>query len=200
MPLGGPPAFDDHDSKRAWRRHLTYAYINLGSSLASAAAFASGKENTVVWLASISIGLTMLAFTVRQFFKCWALRRILMQSSWTVQQVELELLNRKAGLGNDVTVTRISFAVGDERVRLETIPGDGTVNARKVLRPIGVESETTVQLYEVRIAGPVAGTWALSDPDGRKLFRARASDGRASTPTHKVVINGVNLPSPQGFD
>jgi hypothetical protein len=200
MPLSGPRAFDDHDTKRAWRRHLKYTYISLGICLASAAAFAAGMQNTAVWIVSFSIGLTALATAVRQFFKCWTLRRILMLSSWNVQQVELELLNRKFGLGSDMTVTRISFAVGGQRVCLETIPGDGTVNARKILRPPVVESESGVQLYEVRVAGPVSRTWALSDPDGRKLFRARASDGRASTPTHKVTLNGITLPSPQGFD
>jgi hypothetical protein len=200
MPLSGPRAFDDHDTKSAWCRHLKYTYIIFGFGAASATVFATGNENTAVWIASSSIGLTAFALAVRQFFKCWTLRRILTQSSWTVRQVELELLNRKAGLGSDVTVTRIIFVVGDQRVCLETVPGDGTVNARKILRPVGVESDAEVQLYEVRIAGPVSRMWALSDPDGRKLFRARASDGRSSTPTHKVTINGVTLPSPQGFD
>jgi hypothetical protein len=115
MALIGPRAFDDHDTKSAWRRHLKYAYINLAFCLASAAAFASGKENTVVWLAGISFGLTTLAFTVRQFFKCWTLRRILTQSSWNFQHVELELLNRKAGIGGDVTVTRISLFLATKR-------------------------------------------------------------------------------------
>ncbi len=199
MPLSGPRAFDDQDTKRAWLRHLKVGYFCLGICLASAAAFAAARENTAVWIASFSIGTTVFVMTLRQFFKCWTLRRILILSSWTVQRVELELMNRKLGLGSDVTVSRISFAVSSETICLETVPGDGTVDAVKV-SPVGVESVSAVQLYDVRIAGPVAGTWALCGPDGRKLFRGRASDGRASTPTNKITINGITFPSVNGFD
>jgi hypothetical protein len=129
--LLGPAAFSDHNTAMAWRRHLRYGFgifgIFVGSSLCLVAW--SGLRRSEAGLIPVSIGITALGFAGRLFYKSWVLRRVLTRSSWTLQVVDLELLSRPL-LGNDVKVTRLWFITDQGLVCLETVAGDGTVNAR----------------------------------------------------------------------
>jgi hypothetical protein len=200
MPIG-PAAFDEVETIDAWRRHFRFASIALGIAATSAVIFVVlGGFRRDISIVVVSVGVTSFVFAVQLLSKCWTLRRFLKRSSWTLREVDLELLNRKL-LGMDKTVSRLSFSTPEGQVIIETMPGDGTVNARKIVRPAGGSNPAGVT-YEVRVAGPVGNIWVLSDPGGRKLFRARVSTSMGSTPVSKLAFKGVpgSVGDYRGFD